>query len=72
MNDHNKSTAAAMPERLQASGPSAGVVSTSDHRSPTRLHSQELFRHGSAVEIAHDGRIYQLRLTRHNKLILTA
>jgi hemin uptake protein HemP len=37
-----------------------------------RLQSRDLFRHGREVEIAHDGRIYRLRLTQLNKLILTA
>jgi hemin uptake protein HemP len=38
----------------------------------TRLQSRDLFRHGREVEINHEGRIYRLRLTQLNKLILTA
>jgi hemin uptake protein HemP len=38
----------------------------------TRISSQELFRQGREVEIEHAGRIYRLRLTQLNKLILTA
>lgn len=38
----------------------------------TRLQSEDLFRHVREVEIEHDGRIYTLRLTQFNKLILTA
>jgi hemin uptake protein HemP len=38
----------------------------------TRINSQELFRQGREVEIEHAGRIYRLRLTQLNKLILTA
>lgn len=38
----------------------------------TRLQSKDLFRHAREVEIEHDGRIYTLRLTQLNKLILTA
>ena len=37
-----------------------------------RLTSGDLLLQARAVEIEHDGRIYQLRLTRLNKLILTA
>lgn len=41
-------------------------------RMPPRLDSRELFRQGRAIEIVHAGRIYTLRLTQLNKLILTA
>ncbi len=37
-----------------------------------RISSQDLFRQGREVEIDHAGRIYRLRLTQLNKLILTA
>ena len=37
-----------------------------------RIQSQELFRQRREVEIEHEGRIYRLRLTQLNKLILTA
>jgi hemin uptake protein HemP len=40
--------------------------------SVTRIKSQDLFRQMREVEIDHDGRIYKLRLTQLNKLILTA
>jgi hemin uptake protein HemP len=39
---------------------------------PVRLNSHDLLRQAKAVEIEHEGKIYQLRLTRLNKLILTA
>lgn len=39
---------------------------------PVRLNSHDLLQHAKAVEIEHDGKIYELRLTRLNKLILTA
>lgn len=39
---------------------------------PARINSQDLFQQAKAVEIEHEGKIYQLRLTRLNKLILTA
>ena len=37
-----------------------------------RIKSEELFAAGREVEIEHHGRIYRLRLTNQNKLILTA
>lgn len=37
-----------------------------------RLNSHDLLQHAKAIEIEHDGKIYELRLTRLNKLILTA
>lgn len=37
-----------------------------------RIKSQELFKEAREVEIDHEGRIYRLRLTQLNKLILTA
>lgn len=33
--------------------------------------ASELFRQGTTLRIAHSGQIYQLRLTRENRLILT-
>lgn len=37
-----------------------------------RIRSEDLFRQMREVEIDHEGRIYRLRLTQLNKLILTA
>lgn len=37
-----------------------------------RIKSQDLLRDMREIEIDHDGRIYKLRLTQLNKLILTA
>ncbi len=37
-----------------------------------RIASKDLFQQMREVEIAHEGRIYRLRLTQQNKLILTA
>ncbi|MDY7576775.1 hemin uptake protein HemP [Herbaspirillum sp. RTI4] len=46
---------------------------TSADGSPiTRIKSQDLFRQMRELEIDHGGRIYKLRLTQLNKLILTA
>jgi hemin uptake protein HemP len=39
---------------------------------PVRLNSQDLLQQAKAVEIEHDGKIYELRVTRLGKLILTA
>lgn len=36
------------------------------------LSSRDLFGQAKSVKIEHDGKIYELRLTRLNKLILTA
>lgn len=47
--------------------PTAPVAS----RTP-RFKSEELFQQQREVEIDHHGRIYRLRLTQMNKLILTA
>lgn len=41
-------------------------------KSAERIKSQDLFVKGKEIEIDHDGRIYRLRLTQLNKLILTA
>lgn len=41
-------------------------------KQPERLNSQDLLKQARAVQIEHDGKIYELRLTRLNKLILTA
>lgn len=47
---------------------------TGDRASNTvaRINSRDLFRCAREVEIDHDGRIYRLRLTQLNKLILNA
>jgi hemin uptake protein HemP len=37
-----------------------------------RISSEDLFRQMREIEIDHEGRIYRLRLTQLNKLILTA
>ncbi len=39
---------------------------------PVRLSSHDLLQQARAIQIEHDGKIYELRLTRLNKLILTA
>jgi hemin uptake protein HemP len=37
-----------------------------------RIRSEDLFRQGREIEIEHYGKIYRLRVTQLNKLILTA
>jgi hemin uptake protein HemP len=37
-----------------------------------RIRSEDLFQQSREVEIDHEGRIYRLRVTQLNKLILTA
>jgi hemin uptake protein HemP len=37
-----------------------------------RFKSQDLFQRAREIEIEHEGRIYRMRLTNLNKLILTA
>ena len=39
---------------------------------PARFTLQELMKQMREIEIDHDGKIYRLRLTQSNKLILTA
>lgn len=39
---------------------------------PVRIKSADLFQKAREIEIDHEGRIYRMRLTNLNKLILTA
>lgn len=39
---------------------------------PLRINSRDLLQQQREIEIDHEGRIYRLRLTQLNKLILTA
>jgi hemin uptake protein HemP len=49
------------------------AASVSDQQTVTRrVNSRDLFQQMREVEIEHEGRIYRLRLTQLNKLILTA
>lgn len=50
-----------------------GAASPPAPAMPTpRVNSQELLKQARCVEIEHEGKIYELRVTRLNKLILTA
>jgi hemin uptake protein HemP len=46
--------------------------STGSPATARRFKSEDLFKQLREVEIDHEGRIYRLRLTQLNKLILTA
>ncbi len=48
------------------------VRESSTPLSTPRLKSQDLMHQARAIQIEHDGKIYELRVTRLNKLILTA
>ena len=50
----------------------AGQVADSMPSAWLRMRSEDLFRLSREVEIMHAGRVYRLRLTQQNKLILTA
>ncbi len=54
--------------------PELGKMRAADAGTPPilRIRSQDLFQQAREVEIEHDGRIYRLRLTQLNKLILNA
>lgn len=54
--------------------PELGKMRTADAGSTSilRIKSQDLFQQAREVEIEHEGRIYRLRLTQLNKLILNA
>jgi hemin uptake protein HemP len=51
-----------------ADAPAGGVVTAS----VIRIKSKDLLQQMREIEIDHEGRIYRLRLTQLNKLILTA
>lgn len=50
------------------------VVAATDNaaRPLKRIKSAELFQSANEIEIDHEGRVYRLRVTQFNKLILTA
>ena len=57
---------------LPLSGDAPRSVATSAKKVIKRIKSQDLLERTNEMEIDHEGRIYRLRLTRLNKLILTA
>lgn len=64
----------ATPVHGETTADSASVprANAATEQTVTRINSSDLFRQKREVEIAHEGRIYRLRLTQLNKLILTA
>ncbi len=50
----------------------ASAAQVSSQNAPARIKSSDLLQKTREVEIDHEGRIYRLRLTQLNKLILTA
>ncbi|MES2026042.1 MAG: hemin uptake protein HemP [Pseudomonadota bacterium] len=60
------------PREAQEKAPPAPRNNAAMEQPITRINSRDLFRQMREVEIAHEGRIYRLRLTQLNKLILTA
>ena len=62
-----------IPQRMKSDGALPFSSSTDQaENAVTRIQSKDLFRHMREVEIEHEGRIYKLRVTQLNKLILTA
>jgi hemin uptake protein HemP len=59
-------------DEAKAKQPAASCNTAVAEQSVTRINSGDLFRQMREIEIAHEGRIYRLRLTQLNKLILTA
>lgn len=51
---------------------SKAEVQRSTATGATRIRSEDLLRDQREIEIEHQGRIYRLRVTQLNKLILTA
>jgi hemin uptake protein HemP len=54
-----------------ASKPANTTQPAANNASRPRMPSEQLLQGAPAVEIAHDGQLYLLRVTRENKLILT-
>lgn len=56
-----------LPEPAARTAPSAAPASQAP-----RVNSQDLLKQAKCIQIEHEGKIYELRVTRLNKLILTA
>lgn len=59
-------------QTMEKDGSRHGVPADQSASQTLRIRSEDLFRQQREVEIDHQGRIYRLRLTQMNKLILTA
>lgn len=65
--------ASSAPSRACTTTPPASPAADSARAvAPRRISSATLMGEGRAIEIEHGGRVYQLRITQLNKLILTA
>lgn len=63
-----------MPKPLNAKKPPAATPESAGIGAGKvlRIRSKDLLQQTREIEIEHMGRIYRLRITQHNKLILTA
>lgn len=59
-------------QTMEEDGGCQGRPAASTAPQTPRIKSEDLLRQQREVEIDHQGRIYRLRLTQMNKLILTA
>ena len=60
------------PSAASAKKQATALAVISHEGGAKRIKSEELFQQINEVEIDHGGRIYRLRITQLNKLILTA
>lgn len=63
MHSHTSSSSADTPRVPSAAAPA---------QAPRRISSAALLQDGREIEIEHAGKVYRLRVTQLNKLILTA
>ncbi|MFT5533929.1 MAG: hemin uptake protein HemP [Burkholderiaceae bacterium] len=61
-----------MTDYRSDASPVAATLPSSEERPLKRYQSKDLFRLNREIEIEHQGRIYRMRVTQLNKLILTA
>ncbi|MFZ6768696.1 hemin uptake protein HemP [Undibacterium sp. Di26W] len=59
-------------DAIQDLKPEPGPIAAQPQKLIPRLKSADLMQQKREVEIDHEGRIYRLRITQLNKLILTA
>jgi hemin uptake protein HemP len=61
-----------MSDHRPAGSPATTPSPNDEDRPLKRYQSKDLFRLNREIEIEHQGRIYRMRVTQLNKLILTA
>ena len=61
-----------MSDHRSDGSPAAATLPPGEERPLKRYQSKDLFRLNREIEIEHQGRIYRMRVTQLNKLILTA